>query len=286
MVLRIEDEDGSVRIIIRAQSRDWHGRFAGSGGGGPSGEVRGSLRDAAATGNPSRVSRAAAAEAKRITGRDIPFDFGNSDPLTAAEHSEGVLRGLERFPGAKLDRVSVGNTGNAWAHVENGNHIVFSSTDSSTAGRADYLATIRESSAGWSKGPQVYGINTLKVAAFHVRGADTPTSVGLHEFGHVVHLGGTSTIPGLTRDSIRVRTKVDDLVRTSTRNERRRTKGSFPGSRVVDSRDMVHRSVSSYALTNHKELIAEAFTDVMINGSGASALSQGIYKILETEVNG
>jgi len=71
---------------------DAQGKFAS----GP-GVVRSSLTEAKTI---SQINAAASTEARRITGRNIHFDMTGSDPQTAREHSEGVLRGLERFPGA------------------------------------------------------------------------------------------------------------------------------------------------------------------------------------------
>lgn len=258
------------RILGREYHRDKDGKFASGGG---------AVRDALAGATSVRQLNAAAIdEARRITGRDIHIEM-SGDLGTAKEHLEGVMRGLERFPGANLQRVDVGDTGTAWAHVVGGTHMTFSDVHSSAAGRQEYLSKLHESVKGWDEPPQVYGINTLKVAAFHVRNADTPMSVALHEMGHVVHLG----IQPFGIEGGRVGAAVDSLVKRATANEQRRKNPSFPGDRVVDSADMVQRSISGYARTNRKELVAEAFADVAVNGSSASRLSQGIYSILQSE---
>lgn len=102
-------------------------------------------------------------------------------------------------------------------------------------------------------------------------------SVGLHEMGHVVDLGGGS-------DSyLRTSRGVDELVRES--GEAAIGSEEFGGSPVVDTKDFVQRSVSGYALHDRRELVAEAFTDVMLNEEAASGLSQGIVAILEAEYN-
>jgi len=77
---------------------------------------------------------------------------------------------------------------------------------------------------------------------------------------------------------------VDALVSRLTARERR--KPTLPGTHVRDSADYVQRTVSSYARYGRRELVAEAFTDAMLNGSGASELSKGILGILEGQYRG
>ena len=78
-------------ILGRTYKRDSKGRFGSGGGDG----VRETLAEASTI---EEINAAASTEAKRITGRDIPFDMTGSDPQIAREHCEGVLQGLERFP--------------------------------------------------------------------------------------------------------------------------------------------------------------------------------------------
>lgn len=248
--------------LNRVYKRDKDGKFASTGG------VRQSLADAKTT---TAISAAAYAEAKRITGRGIAFDLTGSDLQTAREHAEGILQGLERFPKARLARVDVGDTGTAWAHAD-GAHIRFSSAYSSAAGRKKYLKGLAEGAAGWDKGLQVYGISDLKVASYHTRNSGSPTAVALHEMGHVVAIATTSQ---------RSYPAVDAYVRKATAQEQRSQ--TLPGVKIKDSGDLVLRTVSGYAMTNRHELVAEAFTDVMVNGPGASTVSRGIFDILERE---
>ena len=120
-------------ILSRVYKRDSKGRF-GSGGGDGDG-VREELVGASTI---EEINTAASAEAKRITGRDIPFDMTGSDLTTAKEHSEGIMRGLERFPDARLDRVEVERMGDGtWAHADGGT-IRFNTTYASPAGRKRY----------------------------------------------------------------------------------------------------------------------------------------------------
>ena len=233
------------------------------------------VRDAlAGAGTIGAISRAAAAEAKRITGRDILFEMDGSDPQTAREHAEGVLQGLERFPAANLGRVSVARLGpTTYAHAD-GNTIVFNSTYASRAGRAEYLKSLAVDVRGWDEGLQVYGISALKMSGFHTRNSGSPTAVALHEFGHVMDIATTHRRSG---------PRVDEIVQRATKREQ--AKQTVPGSPVSGSGDLVLRTVSGYAMTNRTELIAEAFTDVMVNGSGASSVSRDIFGVLEDSYN-
>lgn len=72
-----------------------HGRHGGGG-------VRDSL---AGAGSIEELNAAATAEARRITGRDIPVDMTGADLQVAKEHLEGIMQGLDRFPEATLTGV-------------------------------------------------------------------------------------------------------------------------------------------------------------------------------------
>jgi hypothetical protein len=254
----------------RTYKRDRDGRFSSGGGGGG---VRQALADAK---DIDRLNAAAKAETRRITGRryGIDIDMTGSDLQTAKEHAEGILRGLEKYPRANLAQVDVRQLAdNVYAHA-NGNHIVFNSTFASSAGRKRYEDSLAESVKGWDEGLQTYGISDRKIAGFHTRNSGTPIAVGLHEFGHVVDIATTYR---------RSDSAVHEITRKLTEREQR--KQTLPGTPINGSDDFVQRTVSTYARTNQTELIAEAFTDVMVNGSGASGLSKGIVGALDAEYN-
>lgn len=216
------------------------------------------------------LNKAAAAEARKITGRDISIDMTGSHLETAKEHSEGILQALERFPNASLNNVRVQPLDdNVYAHAA-GSTVVFNQKFASSSGREEYLHSLTEDAKGWEKGLQVYGINDLKIASFHTRNSGSPRAVALHEMGHVVHIATTRE---------RSNAAVDAVVKRETAREQRRQ--TLPGARVKDSGDLVLRTVSGYAMKSRHELVAEAFTDVMLNGSGASRTSKGIFDALE-----
>lgn len=71
-----------------------------------SGNVRSSL---AAASSVSALNEAAKADARRISGKTVEFDFTGADLHIAREYAEGVLRGMERFPDARIAAVRTGH---------------------------------------------------------------------------------------------------------------------------------------------------------------------------------
>jgi hypothetical protein len=266
----------ALEELAKEQSRDHLGRFASGGGG-----VRESLASETSIGG---LNQAASAELSRILGHDVRVDMTGSHLGTAKEHLEGVTRVAERFPTANLTSVTTGalNT-NTYAHAvdirpggppslraPDTNHIVFNSVYASPSGRAEYLSSLKNDTKGWDR-EEVYGISDRKVAGFHVRNGDTPIAVGAHEMGHIVDFStGHRTEPA-------VRGLVSRLA------SREKSRQTLPGTPIRDPADFIHRTVSAYGRTNTGELIAEAVSDVAINGSGASKLSTGIVSILQQE---
>jgi 8-oxo-dGTP pyrophosphatase MutT (NUDIX family)/2'-5' RNA ligase len=186
------------------------------------------------------VNDAFAAEAKRITGRDVEVEFyGNIQ--TAREHSEGVLRGLERFPRVPLRSVTTvltENVGSGYAKAQGAWDLWFS--QSWAGNRPRYLDSLAHDVAeGW-----------------HPTGTGTPVGVALHEFGHAVAYSG---------DWSGLRADVQALV-----DERAADAGV-----AVD--EFVRDAVSGYGASHVDELVADAFADVMVNGEAASALSRDIF---------
>lgn len=260
-VLRLRAEVAflGLKTLERAQSRDWHGRFA-SGGGGGSG-VRKSLSGAAST---AELNDAAAAEAKRITGRDIPFDMTGSDLQIAREHVEGVMQGLERFPKASL--VGVYSYGPGAAKTNMGEEIARLHPDASAVTQAHGVmegARFVTSSnvyfnTKYADDPEGYRAGREQAHAEGYLATGTATGTGLHEFGHVlVNQTGTA------------RRAYDSAVESAD------AVGATPRAHIT-------RQVSSYASTDMREFAAEAFADVMTNGSNASDVSRGAFSVIES----
>lgn len=88
-------------------------------------------------------------------------------------------------------------------------------------------------------------------------------SVVIHEFGHLLdidYLDGSQTA--------RIQSKMAALAA--------RERLEWPSA-------LVKRDISEYANNSHLELVAEAFTDVMLNGGSASVASRAIMEIITEE---
>ncbi len=248
--------------LDRVYKRDERGRF---GSGGTGGTVRKALADAK---TKDELTAAAEAAAARVTGRpegDIRFFARHSDLEVAKQHFEGVLQGLERFPHAPLSTVSDFDPDNPGAmHYD-----------------ADVAQTIAYSGMGYEKGsinfnaqysahPDIYqkvldqsaedAFTTSSVRTPHLV-APTMQGVALHEFGHVLTqqqhplVGGGSGPPKVPAKKIAAELN--------------------PGGKTTA--DFIRDEISEYATTNQHELSAEAFADVVHNGSSASHVSRAIY---------
>lgn len=193
-------------------------------------------------------------EYRRITGRTIMVDLPpRASVQTAREHFEGILRGAEEFPAVELKRVTwfddAASAAYAQADWATGT-LEFNKFYITTAGRAGYLRALRTGvDTGW--GPA---------------GTENPVSTAIHEFGHLLHLQHLAR----TVDS-ELWDVVDDYARTITR----------PGADTKIARELAAQlGVSGYAKTNLAELVAEAFTDAMLNGRDAKFLSREILIVL------
>lgn len=219
-----------------------HGR---KGGGGRE-TVRDSLTKAKDT---KAIGAAAEAEAKRITGRDISFDFDGSDPQIAREHAEGVLQGLERYPGAPLVRVQQGGDRyaedeEAWASCSRDGRIITFSNDAQLYGADGYRGDLQQA------------------AEFGELVGATPRAVALHEFGHSVangyELNGWANNKGSEYAEIEMDTS--------------------------DVRAAAGKAISRRAARNDRELAAEALADVMLHGENASGMSRHIVDTMDSVV--
>lgn len=222
---------------------DSGGGSGGSGGGGQGGGVRQSLAKA---GTAEEISHAAAAEARAITGRDIRFNM-TGDPQLAREHSEGVLRGLEKYPGTPLQEVRVGQVDaagheEAWAATSSdGSRITFASQGDPAA--------YRESLARFSNRQP----RELTVA--------TPMGTALHEFGHAA--ANSYNVNG--QAATVARTYADNVLKD-------------------DYRAAVGYSISTRAMSNSHEMVAEAFADVLGNGGKASDFSMIVVGAMDKAI--
>jgi len=198
------------------------------------------------------------AEFQRIAGRDVLIQMPpNASLKTMSQYAEGTLQALERFPEAKIGEISWWSApGKAYAQVtpggRHGSTLQFNAWWASNDNRAKLLRAMRGDTKGWDEGR----------SAWSVRNATNPTSTAYHEFAHVLdleNLGG------------RVGPQALAVVRRNAIRE------------GVDEDALVSRDISIYAGSDVNEMIAEAFTDVMINGPRASLVSREIYDLMAVE---
>lgn len=230
----------------------------------------------------NRVGEVFRSEFERITGRRtlLGADFtGNLQ--TAREHAEGLLRGLERFPDVNLVRVSAAKE-TAYAQVTTWGEL----PATAVASRVPAGARI-EFNDRWTRNRQKY-VDSLTSDStrveyggidrpgFHVPNSGTPMSVAVHEFGHALDM---STLGEAIRPDL------DDLLtRRAVLRDADLHVREQAGEVILDDRGvkgLIEAEVSGYALKNRRELVAEAFADVMMNGPAASQLSREIFDLLE-----
>jgi hypothetical protein len=218
--------------------------------------VRPSLK--AAT-TPRELRRVWQDEAQQITG--FPFYVDRMprgiSMTTAQEYAEGLLQMLQQFPAARIDRVHwfEDMTSASYAQVRVGDHAIeFNMRYASEKGRPAFLAARQRDVAGWRDG---------KTTSWGVRNDTTPQGVVYHEFIHILDIENTRSA---TAQKI-----VPLLIQHAQREG------------IADIDDMIKRRISTYATENYQEMIAEAGTDVMVNGAAASQLSQDIFGLLRAE---
>lgn len=221
------------------------------------------------------VARAFSDEYVRVTGRPSPYVDFQGSAATAREHAEGLLRGVERFPDVEIRSIgalpgTAMSTPTAYAQA-GGGRVSFNYYWTKADARKRYLGALARDAT-----PSTYGGVTRP--GFHPRGTNTPVAVALHEFGHLLDIDTLSQAIQQDLNKLLVRRAV---VRDAQLNARRKA-----GEYIADdggAKGLVEAEVSSYSLKNQKELVAEAFSDVMMNGRAASPLSREIFDLLEAE---
>jgi len=221
---------------------------------GPAGEpvtVRPALMRAKTT---TQLENAWRAEIRGLTGRHVLIDIPPGTSLaTGREYAEGVLRGLERFPDARLNEIRfVFNLSEKEFAEAGGGAIHFNARWANTANRPALLHNLSADVDGWRLGP----------AGWNTRGAGNPTAVAIHEFGHILDM-----------DNLGERIHAEVLLRVETL--------SYQADLLTD--EFIQREISAYASKDTHEMIAEAFTDVMLRGEQASLASRRIVEVLERE---
>lgn len=215
--------------------------------------IRPALRTA---GTPQELTQAWQAEMKRITGRDIIVQLPPGASLvTMKQYAEATSAMLERFPEMRLRKISWYDAdGPEYAHVRRGAATLeFNARWASEENRRAYLSALRSDAAGWGE-PAGRG--------WSVRGATTPQATAYHELGHILSL---ETLGG------RLDSQAVAIVRRRALLE------------GIGADELIARDISAYATGPTEEMIAEAFTDVVLNGEAASRVSRELYEMLTDE---
>ena len=238
--------------------------------------ARPALRDATTT---AKVNTAAAAAARKITGRDIPFDFTDSDPAVAREHAEGILRGLEAFPDAPLTGVSMGNASEGHHHHHGGEHFDTEFVPAATRSHNGGYQIIFD--RGWSARPDAYRHELAEDGKRRRMGrgrvTDHPAGTALHELAHVVANG--AGLNGLGRRL------ADTWLVEQGHHHPTGERDSPENIRAQAHRDTaLGEHLSTYAIVNERELTAEALADVLTHGDDAAELSRRIFDAVEDQL--
>lgn len=218
-------------------------------GPGPGTPVRGALRQARTR---DQLATAMREEMRHITGREIVIEIPPDASLTSMrEFFEGVATSAEQFPDTRLRAISWftrldGHYAEAEPDVLRVNSWWFAQTSRTR------LVSRTRADADWNLGRN----------GWMPRNADAVDALGVHEYGHAVHLA-------LGADTRLVSSRALTAVQRHAALEQTSPDG------------LVARQVGAYATSDDMELVAGAFTDVTINGQAAAPVSREIVDILE-----
>lgn len=187
---------------------------------------------------------------RQITGRTIPVNFGpGADVDTSREHAEGILRVAERFPDIDLTGIDYEDVDdNWWANARDTGEVRFNLAWARSDRRDEYLEAVQRSAIWTDTRP-----------GFHPRGTDTPIAAAAHEVGHVLLYSGGDP----------ARREVRTLVAETAARE------------GITAEELITRNLGRYSLKGTDEWVAEAISDVAMNGDNATGLSKGIVAIVE-----
>src|SRR5262245_13940667 len=204
------------------------------------------------------VAATTSAELENIMGRPVPVDFSGMSPDVARETGEGLLMGAEKFPENDLGGVQTYGLGSKTpVHADDPNF------ESAAFTNIDYAHPGNDQI--WVANPRGGEVELrMQYASSAVIGnhaAPSPTGTAVHEFGHVVSV---HTSADITSSQVMIRDAAAHGVTTGNGFAR-----------------YIGQKSSVYASTSPHEAMAEAFTDKLVNGAHASALSKNVYKVIE-----
>ena len=207
------------------------------------------LRPALAKARTTRkVEQVFLAEARRLTGRDIPAKFHHHDVDIAADHAEGILRVLAEFPDVEIASIRPAmhaNHPNAYAVALTGSRELLLNPRYATDS-VGYRESLRRAGG----------------ARFHLRGETTPVGTGAHEMAHLVHH---------QYDPVELRRTVSRLIEDQA---------DVAGMDIVS---YVKQEIGDYAVKHIDEMIAAAVADALTSGAAASRLSQGVLRLMKDQ---
>lgn len=263
-----------LELLGKKQGRDRRGRFASGGGVDASTNLMGGPLRSSIPGQPGGppLPRASLAKAKTteevaavtsrelegVMGREVPVDFSGLSPAMARETGEGLLIAAQRYPRNNLRAVTTyGPGGTHPTHPGDPNFeaAALTATRFSQYGVDDMAFS---TFGGEKRMRAQYAESAIQ----GLNSTPSPTGVAVHEMGHVVSLHSSADV-----------TSTEVLLADAER----------AGSGKTGSDVAVHiaQNVSIYASSSPEEAMAEAFADVLVNGSGASRLSQDVHSVID-----
>jgi len=205
--------------------------------------VRPALADAK---NLDEIATTTESELERITGRtDIPVHFDGLHPAVAREYAEGLLRAQEAFPKDHLRSVMTVGPGSS-------GRVPADRFDPNWFALAGLGADHGHLMLGTHRAEPELRADMARNLAEHYSVAGDPTGTAIHEFGHFL---------------------ADD---PQTLHDINQVVTDHAMSDAEDAVPYAMRHISVNAGATLDELGAEAFADVMLNGTAANPLSHAI----------
>lgn len=188
----------------------------------------------------AKVEQALRAGLSAKFGHDVEVDLGRKMHLqTMKEVAEGLLRGAEDWPKARLHKVSAaprlpGPSPDAWAVTKDGaNGVEIMFNERQFGNRSRFLAKLKRTVENGSARPS----------------QDNAAYIAVHEFGHVVD---RFSVPKDRQILPAVWAHMDDV-------------GIDPDDDAAVNK-YIRDQLGDYTLHSPAEMIAEAFADVQLNG--------------------
>lgn len=217
--------------------------------------VRSMLMDAKST---TQVSNTTSALIRQLTGRDVFVGFEGFGLHASRSYAEGMLRVLELFPQTPLRTARGADIGgNVYAHA--------------------FYDGVVEFNRKWGKAPSWKKLQQSCKSdtedGFHVPGAEDPATIAVHEVAHVLHFYTDGV-----KNSVDYFRRAHEINRLAKELKEHVDPHLTPPG--MESRKRGFFGISQYADKNLMEMVAEAMTDVITNGSKAGPGSQAVFRVI------